>query len=490
MLTPFHPQDGLEDELKLDILRSLVKSVDFPSSLIAFSRTSRHGQALSKDWSLWREAVRVYFPALVTLKQSAFLKDAYLLFQTLKGNISPLLREHSLTFADFISAVVEAKSNLPEDQLDALQGLLLSCGHPLLNEAAPTAAIHEHALLYSAALGNTTWIEQQFATRQFLLNPKIICQASLIATKLGHQFIVSAFISNAFQALDATTIRNALLIAVENKHPRVAALFLQPPCLRVVTFTLKAACRLAITKNCPEVLSLILRNNEQYRYAAELRLGALEAAELGFTNIIAHAYKLAPTQFDDPTIRKLVCTAIRLGNKELLLFFMTHPAISRHPNSLLESIQVAMNSNQEALALLLLQAGRNQLKLYIKRDLFMSAVRIGFTSIIDDLIHADNLKLDDAAFKTARNVAKIYQQSATAALLKQYIAGNKENTRHGREVIESLTASIEQLAIHEPSSSPAENQFTPGFLRKSNAVLTLEDQGPQIEHAKLSNKHF
>lgn len=494
MLTPFHPQDGLEDELKLDMLTSLVKSVDFPHSLLAFGRTSKHANALSKDWSVWREAVRVYFPAIVSLKQTEFHKDAHLLFQTLNRHITPLLREHSLTFADYVCAVIEGKSNLADEQLNAIQGLLLASGHPLLNDATPTAAIHEHALLYSAALGNTPWIDGHFVARQFLLSPRVICQALLIASKLGRQFIVSALIGHAFQALDAATIRNALLSAVENGHARVAALFLHPPCLRIVTFTLKAVCRLGMSKNCPDILTLILRNNEQYRYAADLRLGALEAAELGFTSIIAHAYKLAPTQFDDPTVRKLLKTAIRLGNKALMLLFMTHPAISRHPNSILESIQVAMSNNQEALALLLLKAGRNQLKIYVKRELFMDAVRKGFTTIVQDLITADNLKMDETTFKTARNVAKIYQQPATAALLKQYISkpiNDKENALSGQEAVDSLSTSIEQLTLLEQvTETLSTNKFTPSFLRKSNSVVTLDEQKQKCDLVKLTTKHF
>lgn len=479
MLTPFHPQDGLEDELKLDMLQSLVKSSDFPHSLIAFGRTSRHANALSKDWSVWREALRVYFPAIVSLKQADFLKDPYLLFQTLTRHITPLLREHSLTMADFVSAVVEQKSNLTNESLDAIQGLLLSAGHPLLNNAPPTAAIHEYALLYSAALGNTPWIDGQLATRPFLLSSRVVNQAMIIAAKLGRQFIISSLINHAFQALDSTTIRNALLSTAENNHARVAALFLQPPCLRVVTFTLKAVCRLAMTKNCPDILSLILRNNEQYRYASELRLGALEAAELGFTDIIAHAYKLAPAQFDDATIRKLLKAAIRLNNRELMILFMTHPAINRHPASILESIQVALASNQEALALLLLQAGRNQLKIYVKRELMMEAVRKGFSTIVHDLITADNLKLDETFLKTARNIAKIYQQPATAALLKQFIApplSGNENASHAQEVVESLSTSIEQLSINEQApNTPSANKFTPNFLRKSNTVVSFHE---------------
>ncbi|MGE3317948.1 MAG: hypothetical protein AB7I18_01520 [Candidatus Berkiella sp.] len=442
MLTQFHPFPELSTELKLRIIEELVSDIDFPKSLLSFSLTSQHQRVLAHDWSLWRLAIERFFPAVPTYKKAAYLNDSFALFQSLFRTLQPLLVAHHLTFSDFIKVVIEQQAILDERQLEVILGLLLAAGHPLLKGTTLNPTIAEHALLFATVLGNSELVDTLLSERKFHICKTVVCQALLDAARLNHPFILGSLLTNMNHLLDGTTLRNALTSAASKGHTRIVAQFLQHPFLRVVSFTLKKVVHIAILHGYPDILSLILRGDDTHRYACDIRTGAIEAAQNGSVAGIEKAFQLASAQFDDVTIRKLLKVAAQRGNLVLTQLFVATPAVLRHPNALLESLQLALHEGHESTALLLLQSGRAILKPFVKRELYLEAVKKGFNSLIDELNDHGHLKVDGSFYQTAVNLAKIY---------------DKEDT------IEHLTAAMSQLTVEEVS-----RPITPSFARHSS----------------------
>jgi len=457
MLTQFHLFPEMIDDLRLQVLEQHVYNTDFPRSLLSFGETARHNNELAKDWTLWRQAIAFYFPVTVNYKRTAYLREPLVLFQSLYRSLQPLLSKHHLTFSQFVKAVIEQNADLAAEQMDVLQGLLLAAGHPMFKGTTLNANIYEHALLFAALLGNSGLVDTLLTERKFPFSKAAVCQALQDAARLNHPFIMGSLLTNMHQFLDSATLRNALITAAEQGNTRIVAQFLQQPFLRIISFSLKRVVHIAIAQNYTDMLSIILRGNDLHRYSCEIRTGALAAVEKNNTHTIEQAFRLAPAQFDDMTIRKLLRTAAKLGNNSLINLFCAHSAITHHPSVLLESLHLAMEHEHESTALLLLQAGRVQLKPFVKRELFLEAAKHGFNSIIDDLNKQDHLKVEVPMLQSAVNLARLYDHEDT---------------------VEQLTTALSQMNLNS-----AAKPITPSFIRHTSPFRSqpleghLQDKG-------------
>jgi hypothetical protein len=212
---------------------------------------------------------------------------------------------------------------------------------------------------------------------------------------------------------------------------------------------------LAIAHHRPEILSLVLRGHDLNRYHSAMQSGLLTAAEKNNTAMIRHLYQLAPKLFADTTICDILEIAARLGNHELIEDFIDHEAILKSPDALFESLQAAMDNNHEAIALRLLQAARNKLKIYAKRELFIEAAEKGFNTILNDLYHNDDLKVDHHFF-----------EKALQATGNQFPAENQENQPPICDVMSDLTNALSQLKIYAAPLQPLPTQslYLPSYL--------------------------
>lgn len=464
MLTQFHLFPEMIDELRLQVLEQHVFNTDFPRTLLSFGETARHNRELAKDAVLWRIALEFYFPALVPYKNKAYLKGHPLVvFQSLYRTLHPILGQHHLTFSDFVKAVLEQNTAVDAEQIDILRGLLLAAGHRFSNGVTLNSRIYDHALLFAAVLGNNELVDALLTERKFPFSKAVVCQALLEAARLNHPFVMGSLLTNMHQVFDGTTLRNALTNAASQGHTRIVAQFLQPPFLRIISFTLKKVVHIAISQGYSDMLALILRGNELYRFSSEIRAGALEAAEHNITKGIEQAYRLAPLQFDDFSIRKLLKIAAQSGNNALIDLFVTHSAIMKHAHVLLEALQLAIDQGHESTALLLLQKGQSILKPFVKRDLYLAAARKGFNSLIDELSNHENLKPDGSLYQSAVNLARIYDHDDT---------------------IEHLTTAMSKMSLKAVAKP-----ITPSFERKTSPFRSqpLENsfQGKDRRHFVL-----
>lgn len=389
--------DVLCEEVKIEILKNLVKSEPFPESLIQFSLTSQENHRLVNDWQVWQEALRCYFPALAAHRVVGKDYQPKNAFHVLYQRVIPILQQANLGFTDFIATVQARPINLSAMQLDCLQGLLLITGHPLPNQEAPSLAVLEQAILFAASIGKADFIQTQLEINGTNFNRAIITQALLLAAKTGHLRTFNLLFAQTRPTIDTTILRNSLLIAAEQGHIALVAQFLQPPTVRIISFTLQKVVSIAITQNYPEMLKLVLQGRPHLHFVADIRHAVICAAHNGHTPIIKHTYHLAADAFNDLTVFRLLEIASQQGNLDLFDLFNTHPAIMRSPSHALTCIKIAMSHRQESIAIALLKATHSKLRQYVKRELLGSATTLGLNALAKELsVNEDIIPLSEA----------------------------------------------------------------------------------------------
>lgn len=443
MLTPQFPWNDLCYDLKFETTQHLISHPNFPQSLRHLALSDMTGHHLANEPGIWRQAILLYFPAILAIKKPQMNGNPKALFIELYQNLLPLLAINNLHFSDFVAAVIN-RTLVADYQMPALQGLLFSAGHPTLNRQAVDLSILEEALLFAAAIGNhdffTTHLEQNRAP----FSHGALSKAFFIAAYTGHQRIFNLLLTHTHPTFDATTLRDALLAGAGHGHIRIVAPLLQPPYLRLISFSLKKVVELAIQRNYPELLTLLLRDNQHLRYGSEIRTSVILAAKQNLDSIIAKVYQLAPAHFSDNTICKLIRIAATNGNEALVTLFLQHPTLAKSPSTLLESIQIAMNGGHPSIALLLLHQGKSALRTYIKRDLITLATRLGYRDIVEALTDSPD--------------------PLTQAFSKLSLAAPKSNTISGSEYTPGFANSRKGLRISGATENqPATTIMLPGF---------------------------
>jgi hypothetical protein len=461
MLTPNFPWNDLFYELKFETAIQLVQHDNFPQSILQFGLSSIENYTVANEKLLWKYVIKFYFPAIEANKEIQTQSDPKTFFISLYQKLTSLLNANGLSFSDYVKAVLH-KTSVASHQMPTLQGLLLSTGIGMFDFEAPSQAVLDQALIFSAVLGNTHFFNTHYEPQPAAFNRDCASQALVLAARTGHHRIFHPLLHNAIPPFDATTLRNALLTAAEEGHIRMVAPLLQAPFSRLLSFSLKRVVELAISRNYPELLVLVLRANQQQRFGSEIRCGVVEAAERNLDGIIAKTYQLAPAQFNDYTICKLVKIAAIKGNMAIISLFVQHPALLKSPSTLLESAKEAMTHEHVSIALLLLQHCRAGFRVYVKRDLFLLAVQLGQLDIVEDYLKNDDLKADRNFFENARQIAAFHEHPSIEIVLQAKIGTfliDKENNIRTNERVDSFTQAFSKLSLSEVHS-----QYTPAYL--------------------------
>lgn len=475
MLTPQFPWTDLCYDLKFESVRHLIQHDNFPQSLLTFGLTSNEGYAVVNEKEMWKYAIMFYLPAIVEHKKVQFNENPKLLFIELYQQITLVLKENHLSFSDYV-AVVLHQNKVPGYQNPILRGLLIGAGHRTIEAATSGQDILDHALVFSAMLGNDYFITKHFQPNRANYNRQRISQALVFSAKADHQRIFQLLLNNANPQFDATTLRSALLGAAEHGHTRIVASLLVPPYSRFVAFTLKKVVQIAISHNYPEMLMLIFLTNQPQRFGSEIRSGVITAAERNIDSIIVKTHQLAPAQFNDYTICKLMTIGAGHGNLAIVNLFVQHPALLQSPATLIDVVKTAMNNQHVDIALLVLQHCRAGFRVYIKRELFMLAVQLGQQSIVEDFLKHDDLKVKSDFFENARLTAEFHQHLTISSLLEGKISSmhiDKENDLRSNVFLDSFTQAFSKLSL-----SGSEGQYTPAFLSRK-ALRTSDIIGKQ-----------
>ncbi len=464
------------DELLLSILRYLIKTDNFPNSLVHFTKSNKQMNKIAQDATLWDQALTFYFP-FVKLKPFNNCRQHFI---ACYDESCAILKRYQLTFKDYADFLVTHVAP-SADTAPILMGLCIGAGHQIAFSPTQLLLSKNYSLLFSAVLNNL----EGFIN---ILNDPAppsneFKRASLlIASEHGHQRICSHLLSHFHIALDRATLCEGFLKACEQGNIELVQIFLNPITAPSLKFSLAKGLNIVCAKgfaNCAALLltSTFLKNN---------LIALNEAIRLSLTHeqvdCMRELLKEGKVNRNIVLLIDILKIAINHKNKEMVSLLLENQDISFSLTILLDSCEQAINNNDLDTACVILKSRFSKIPSYARKNLFYSACDKGLLKIISFLVENDSNLLNKYTLAQAIQAAQSQQHEAVVKYLHACSKPIASVSPSCLQEDDNLEKDLSKLSLSEPLSQSPGNLYLAQFnaKRSTNRAFKSTEEGSNL----------
>ncbi len=417
----FEQWSSLVDELRIEVLSKLINAKEAPHALLQIAATNWEMKDLVQDFSIWRPALRDYFPHTEIAYPDEFENSSFDCFKKWYVACESVMTEKKFSMSDYIHIVSEEWHNIPKEKKDILIGLGLVAGfeHKFAKKDI-TPPAQGYALLFATALGLKPHIKHYIGLSLPTIEPDFIRQGLQLTAKLGDVLFFSYYLTHAHARLDASSKRSALIKATENGQLNIIQIIVQTPnYLHGAIFALRRAVHIAAEKGHVKILQLLMEKLPLISEDTTIKSALKLACEKRHADVACVILQHASAQIDAKTIIALFKQAAKAGNIDIVALFFkyAHNSLSTTP-TVQNTLRKAMAQKNEQIILLLLKERHVAFNIFIKQELLMMAASAGYESIVHFLLDNETTALDNDTMKRAGEVAGVQGHIHIERLLK------------------------------------------------------------------------
>ncbi len=477
------------DELLLSILSSLIKTDNFPNSLVHFTKSNKQMNKIAQDASLWHQALSFYFP-FVKLKPFDNCRQHFI---ACHEQACAILKRYQLTFKDYADFLVSHVAP-SADTAPILMGLCIGAGQQIAFSPTQLLLSKNYSLLFSAALNNV----EGFIN---ILNDPAppsneFKRASLlIASEHGHQRICSYLLSHFHIALDRATLCEGFLKACEQGNIELVQIFFNPITAPSLKFSLAKGLNIVCAKGYADCAALLLTST----YLKNNLLALNEAVRLSLTHqqvdCMRELLKEGKIHRNIVLLIEILKIAINQKNKEMVSLILENQDINFSLTIILDSCEQATNNDDLDTASIILKSRLFKIPSYARKNLFYSACDKGLLRIISCLVENDSNLLNKYTLTQAIQAA---QSKSHEAVVKYLQACSKPLALASPSFLheDDIEKDLAKLSLSEHLSQSPGNLYLAQFnaKRSTNRDFKSTDEGANLfdnnkQRVNLSNSN-